>query len=202
MENRFSKSSQLFERDETEGKIIQLYPNSNSIDSNIEEEKITISIPKGYKAKVILEKEDESSKIPKIVEPNLDDSNLNRLFSNNAIEEIAATSMVASPLTTSTSIYDIIKLHRETTSLIRRFEGYNINKEELDMRKLLMYDVLKEQIKFLIMAICFIIMSLIGMIVFNRTGFYIIHPLLYIITLLMGIGWGATALASIKNNKV
>lgn len=48
------------------------------------------------------------------------------------------------------------------------------------------------------MAVSFIILSLFGIILFIRTGKYLIHPSLYIITLLMGTGWGATAIFSIK----
>lgn len=45
------------------------------------------------------------------------------------------------------------------------------------------------------------ILSIIGIIIFNLTGLYLIHPLLYIITLLMGVGWSFTALGSIKHKR-
>lgn len=78
----------------------------------------------------------------------------------------------------------------------------NNNKEVVNMKKSMMYDVLKEQLKFLIVAVSTIILSLIGIIVFATTGRYFIHPYLYVILLLMGIGWGLTAAFSIKSNKV
>lgn len=78
----------------------------------------------------------------------------------------------------------------------------NKSKEDIIMKKSIMYDVLKEQLKFLIVAVSTIILSLIGIIVFATTGKYFIHPYLYVILLLMGIGWGLTAATSIKNNKV
>lgn len=62
-------------------------------------------------------------------------------------------------------------------------------------------EVLKKQLKFLATGIITIILSIIGMIIFHYTGLYIIHPVIYLVTLLMGIGWTATAIVSILNNK-
>lgn len=76
------------------------------------------------------------------------------------------------------------------------------NEEDINMKKSIMYDVLKEQLKFLMTAVSFIIIALIGIIVFATTGKYLIHPYLYIILLLMGSGWALTAIFSIRSNKV
>lgn len=34
-----------------------------------------------------------------------------------------------------------------------------------------------------------------GIIIFNKTGFYIIHPAIYLLVLMLGLGWVATAIA-------
>jgi len=61
-----------------------------------------------------------------------------------------------------------------------------------------MYD---RQIKFLLFSLSFVIMSLVGIILYYRSGYYIIHPTIYLLTLLMGLGWTCTAIGSILNNK-
>ena len=70
------------------------------------------------------------------------------------------------------------------------------------MNKSTMHDVLKKQFTFMFTGVVFIIMSLIGLIIFAATGKYFMHPFLYIIILLMGIGWTLTAIVSIKSNRM
>lgn len=58
-----------------------------------------------------------------------------------------------------------------------------------------------EQIKFLLSGVFLMISALIGLNVFYRTGYYIIHPTIYLVMILMGVGWSATAIVSIKDYK-
>lgn len=69
------------------------------------------------------------------------------------------------------------------------------------MKKFVSYELVKEQLKFLYVSFAFVITSLIGMIIYYRTGLYFINPCIYLVTLLIGIGWAATAITSIKNKK-
>ncbi|EOU1463790.1 hypothetical protein C4D21_03365 [Clostridium perfringens] len=55
----------------------------------------------------------------------------------------------------------------------------------------------KVHTEFLLISTITIIISLIGLLLFSATGFYIIHPSIYIIGILMGIGWGATCITSL-----
>jgi hypothetical protein len=59
----------------------------------------------------------------------------------------------------------------------------------------------KMQIKFLIEGFALVLASFIGLVLFYKTGRYILNPILYVVTLIMGLGWGLTALHSIKSNK-
>lgn len=65
--------------------------------------------------------------------------------------------------------------------------------------KVIRIKILKPQKELVITGILTIISSVILMIIYYNTGDYIIHPLIYLVTLLMGIGWGATGMASIIN---
>lgn len=56
-------------------------------------------------------------------------------------------------------------------------------------------------IEFLLVSFITIILSLVGIIVFSVSGFYIIHPSIYMLLFIMGIGWGATAIASVIKNR-
>lgn len=86
--------------------------------------------------------------------------------------------------------YDIIKAEKE---IIDQGQGNQMVDK--------FHQIIKEQISFLLLGIVFTIVSLIGISVFYGIGYYVVHPTLYLVTLLMGIGWSATALMSIKNNK-
>jgi hypothetical protein len=59
--------------------------------------------------------------------------------------------------------------------------------------------VLKPQLELLITGIIFITLSIIALIIFGNTGKYIIHPAIYFVTLLMGLGWTITGIDSIIN---
>jgi len=58
--------------------------------------------------------------------------------------------------------------------------------------------ILKPQIHLIIAGSLFICLSIIALIIFSIKTIYFIHPGLYIITLLIGIGWLLTGIYSIK----
>jgi hypothetical protein len=61
--------------------------------------------------------------------------------------------------------------------------------------------ILKPQLELLAAGIIFIILSIIALIIFSNTGKYIVHPAIYFVTLLMGLGWTITGVVSITRNK-
>lgn len=61
--------------------------------------------------------------------------------------------------------------------------------------------IFKPQSELLVAGIIFIILSIIGLIIFNNTSKYIIHPAIYLVTLLMGLGWIITGIVSIISNR-
>lgn len=63
-----------------------------------------------------------------------------------------------------------------------------------------MNNIFKEQLSFLLYGNALLIMSLVGISLFYATGFYIIHPTIYLITAIMGLGWSLTAIMSIRGN--
>lgn len=193
MENSILKKDNLLQRDSTNGKVIPLFPKmptNNIIDNEDDSEKIVIHVPKGFNAKIILEKKENHSTEIQSSKENFFDNNNNEFFGNNIEEELATT-----------STYDIIKTP-VNSGIFQNSDNTYSKKEGVYMKKSVMYDVLKVQIKFLLVAVAFILFSITGLAVFYRTGFYVIHPIMYIFTLIMGIGWGSTALVSIKSNKV
>lgn len=72
---------------------------------------------------------------------------------------------------------------------------------KINMSLYKLVEIYDRQIKFLLFSLSFVIMSLVGIILYNRSGYYIIHPTIYLLTLLMGLGWTCTAIGSILNNK-
>lgn len=64
-----------------------------------------------------------------------------------------------------------------------------------------MKKILKPQKDLLITGLIAILLSIIGMIIFHKTGLYLIYPIIYVFILIGGIGWLVTGLVSIKNNK-
>lgn len=59
--------------------------------------------------------------------------------------------------------------------------------------------ILKPQKELCITGILVIMASIISMVIYYSTGDYIIHPFIYLVMLLMGIGWLATGVVSIIN---
>ncbi|MDU2436130.1 hypothetical protein [Clostridium perfringens] len=70
-------------------------------------------------------------------------------------------------------------------------------RKEYEMKLLNERKLNKVHTEFLLISTITIIISLIGLLLFSATGFYIIHPSIYIIGILMGIGWGATCITSL-----
>lgn len=97
-----------------------------------------------------------------------------------------------------TAIYEEIKKEElENTNMdIIHSEVENL-KEAYEMKISRLNRINKIHLEFLMSAFITIIISLIGLIVFSINGFYIIHPYIYILGVVMGFGWGATAITSI-----
>lgn len=74
-------------------------------------------------------------------------------------------------------------------------------KEECDMKLTKIKKINKINIEFITVSFLTIVISLIGLLIFAINGFYIIHPIIYVLGIFMGIGWGATALTSIYFNR-
>ncbi len=72
-----------------------------------------------------------------------------------------------------------------------------ILKEEYDMKLIKLQKLNKIHTEFIVTSFSTIIISLIGLLVFSATGFYFIHPTIYILGIFMGIGWGTTVVTSI-----
>lgn len=79
-------------------------------------------------------------------------------------------------------------------------EKESTHKEALLMKRMAYHEMVTSQMKFLILSCFTIFFALIGLLVFSITGKYILSPMLYIIIFFIGIGWGATAIASIHCN--
>lgn len=182
MENQIIKSNP-FSENKTKGKILQ-FPQTNINVNDNDNSEIVITVPKGYRAKVLIEKDQQNNLTTSSIEINT------KIYNN---------------VSSLNPNYDIIKVDKNNkgTQCIENTKNIEneIYEEGIFMKKSVMYDVLKEQLKFLLTAIIFIISSLVGITVFAIAGKYFIHPILYIVTLLMGIGWALTAIFSIKSNK-
>lgn len=196
MDTNLLKNNVAINGDCTQGTIIP-FPGMNNGDikdaiNEKEEDIIKIVVPKGFTAKVIFEKKEELN------------SSLN-INEDNTIEQLDLFQKNVKSIENETA-YDIIKAEdiKQLDNRVSAFSNKtckNIGEDE-NMKSKVLYNVLKKQLGFLISGIAFIIVSLVAISVYYRTGLYIVNPLLYIITLLMGIGWSATALISIKSNEV
>ncbi|GEA33627.1 hypothetical protein [Clostridium diolis] len=193
MENNLIERINLPKEDETISNVIQ-FPNNITDNRNIiddENEKIIIYVPKGYSAKVILEKKDE---ISTDTEYQYSPSNVHKIDSkiltNTIKNELAMT-----------SVCDIIKPQTGYNYTSDFKERYDIGKEEADMKLSKTKELNKIHIEFLVVSFITIIFSLIGLLIFSMNGFYIIHPSIYILGFFMGLGWLATAATSIYKHR-
>lgn len=57
--------------------------------------------------------------------------------------------------------------------------------------------ILKPQKELVIAGVLAVISSILLMVIYYNTSDYIIHPFIYLVILLMGIGWLATGITSI-----
>lgn len=53
--------------------------------------------------------------------------------------------------------------------------------------------------RFIVIGASVFIISLIGLLIFAMSDFYIIHPVLYIFGMILGLGWFLTGMSIIKN---
>lgn len=91
--------------------------------------------------------------------------------------------------------YDIV-LQRSVASYDRKVVGKVVRAETDKLKR-----IFRKQVNFLLSSFLLIVASLVGMILFYLFDFYIIHPTIYLVTLAMGIGWCATAIVSIYEDK-
>lgn len=84
---------------------------------------------------------------------------------------------------------------------IIRYKQLLTEKEEELMRKDAINQMKSKQTEFILLSTGTILLSFIGFIIFYTTGFYIVHPSLYLVILMMGIGWLATAITSVCTNR-
>jgi len=185
-ETKLTYKNGLDESSGTEGQLAKKYELIETSSSETKSIKIvqnnselTFEVPDGYKATVAFEIDSNSTSLDSF-------DTIDKKKNNSTIEKNGNYS--------SGTAYDIINKEMFTRS------DKNNNCEEVIA--MTMYNIFNKQIKFLMVALAFIIFSLVGLIVFIKTNVYIIHPFIYIVTLLMGTGWGLTALSSIKHSKV
>ena len=163
----------LFKENATKG--INLDSNINSKISNTINNS-SVTIPSGYSIKLTIEPDNDHM--------IFNTSNFYHL--NNQFHRIL-------PVTFEKyKPYDIVKFTKETQEI----------EEVIKVEKRKIFDILMEQINFLLLSLFTVIFSLAGMAIYYTVGFYFIHPLTYLVVLLMGIGWSATAIVSIKCTKV
>ncbi len=157
---------------------------------------IEVMVPKGYRAQIKVIKLEEGTYYNRDKGPYKD---LKKILNGKVLKrsdyfsfDDALNGTVSSELTgknilgneVSCSEYDIIN---------KEMEVVGMNAFKLHM-------LLQKQISFLLFSLLFIIGSFIAMAVYYRTGLYIIHPILYVFTLLMGVGWMFTSLYSVMLN--
>ncbi|SHJ03757.1 hypothetical protein [Lutispora thermophila] len=156
---------------------------------------IEVNVPKGYKAQI---------KLIKVEENTSNNNNKDSIkFHEQKAKEKSCTSgyIYFNQNLNSTTNADLYynKLGNDTLH-----SSYDIIKREMEvvsMNSIKMRELMEKQISFLLYSLVFIIGSLFAMIIYYRTGFYITHPIIYVFTLMMGIGWAATSIYSIMLNK-
>ena len=120
-------------------------------------------------------------------------------ISKDAKEEVAAGDDIqdrlnAIKLELSNCINENNKIKHELSNL-----KINMEEVESDMRRINRLN--KEHIEFVLVSFLTIFFSMIGLLIFSVNGLYLIHPSIYILGILMGIGWGSTALVSIYKHR-
>lgn len=93
---------------------------------------------------------------------------------------------------------EIVRLKNE---VIRLKNEIIMQREECDMKIDKIKNLNKVHLEFIFVSTFTLVISLIGLLIFGMSGFYIIHPSIYIMGIFMGIGWGATAITSIVKTR-
>jgi len=105
----------------------------------------------------------------------------------------------------SQSILDSLKTLPVTNNNDIEYDRIEISEtfisEVLTMERQKMILVFRKQTNFFLVSMITLFLSFVGFFVYYRTGMYFLHPFLYVIVSLMGIGWGSTAIASIYTTK-
>lgn len=156
--------------------ILEFTSNTQSIKE--ESESIKLDIPYGYKATVTIEQKEEFTH----------NSKSNTIYINNNIHKAE-----------STNIDSLLNDKNRESSYI--FKTINKIKEEEHMKLEKVKNLNKEHMEFLLVSFLTVVLSLIGLLIFSIKGLYFIHPSIYLLGLLMGLGWGATALMSIYKHR-
>lgn len=149
-------------------------------------ESIKIEIPEGYKA----------SKINIQLECNTYNGSENEIIKNNKIIKC-----INDNIETNNSISFNENLNTTNLNASYLFNMINQVKEEESMKLGKVKKINRAQAQFLSVSFITIVLSLIGFIIFLISKSCIINPVFFIVTLFMGIGWGATAIASMMLNK-
>lgn len=148
------------------------YKSDNKL-QNETSDKITIDIPSNFSGKITIENNNLTN----------DNNHKNidkKIFSNNSL------------------LYKNISYNND--ELIIK-QVYIKKLEEERMKRSLINEIHSTQIKFLMISAGLIILSLFGLVCFYAFNFTFIHPILYIFTSIMGIGWGTTCIATVLENR-
>lgn len=124
-------------------------------------------------------------------------------------EELSRTSENIEMLETIRSMVSILIEDEKTKKNNKALKSENVGIIDIEEEKILkieegyemkingIKELQKIHISFLLISSLTIIFSLVGLLVFSASGFYIIHPSIYILGIFMGLGWGATCITSI-----
>lgn len=108
--------------------------------------------------------------------------------------------------------YNHSKLHTEknktTVENITFISEYNstviANKIEMKGEDIMLKkasSIKKVHVEMISISAILVLICIIGFSVFSSSGIYLIHPSLYLFGIIMGLGWGATAIASVLANR-
>ena len=89
----------------------------------------------------------------------------------------------------------------EVNIIIKEYDENDKLREGFNMRIKLLNDINRVHLGMILSAVVLIILALLGLLLYSNNLFCMIHPLIYVVCLFMGIGWGVTALVSIRNTE-
>lgn len=96
---------------------------------------------------------------------------------------------------------DVLNQQKMDILVNKELVDKSYSKEELEMKLFKTNELNKINVTFMLISTSLIIVSLMGLLVFSIRGSLIIHPFIFIVGILMGIGWGATAITSMIYNR-